>query len=42
MRLQKEALSEMTDAWLWYEALREGLGDEFILKVYESFKQNFS
>lgn len=29
VRLRPAALQELTEAWSWYEAKREGLGDEF-------------
>ncbi len=29
VRLRPEAVTELTEAWRWYETQREGLGDEF-------------
>jgi plasmid stabilization system protein ParE len=29
IRVRPAALADLTDAWLWYESQREGLGDEF-------------
>ena len=29
IRLRREALEELSEAWQWYETKREGLGDEF-------------
>ena len=29
VRLRPAALAELTEAWRWYEAQRDGLGDEF-------------
>jgi toxin ParE1/3/4 len=29
VRLRPEALDELSEAWAWYEAQRDGLGDEF-------------
>jgi len=28
--IQEEAEADMTDAWLWYEEQKRGLGDEFL------------
>ncbi len=29
LRLRRDAVSELTKAWTWYESQRIGLGDEF-------------
>jgi plasmid stabilization system protein ParE len=36
--LRPAAAADVEEAWLWYEAQREGLGDEFLQVVQEAIE----
>jgi hypothetical protein len=36
--LRAAAAADVEEAWLWYEAQREGLGDEFLQVVQEAIE----
>ncbi|MDM8524223.1 type II toxin-antitoxin system RelE/ParE family toxin [Desulfococcaceae bacterium HSG8] len=37
--IRPQAPREIEEAWWWYESRREGLGDDFVLCVEESFEK---
>jgi len=39
LKLQKQAVLDITDGYIWYEDAKEGLGDEFLLEVNKGLKK---